>query len=116
MNCKAVPLLVVLLSVGGCFTPDAKSIDSDSAPSAIPAIKSAAEENDQAAIPKLVHDLGDTDPAIRFAAITALRKMTGKDFGYRYYGTTDQRQNAIVQWNQWLMEHPVTTAMNSRNN
>jgi hypothetical protein len=116
MNCKPVPLLFAALWVGGCYSPEAKSINSDSAPSAIPAIKSAAEADDQAAIPRLVHDLSDNDSAIRFAAITALRKMTGKDFGYRYYETFDQRRVATNQWNQWLMEHPIATAMNNRSN
>ena len=92
--------------VGGCFSPDPKSLTSDSPPSAIPAIKDAADQNDRKAIPRLVQDLSDQDSAIRFAAITALRRMTGEDFGYRYYESESERGPAITRWNEWLKAHP----------
>ena len=92
--------------VGGCFSPDPKSLTSDSPPSAIPAIKEAADNNDRKAIPRLVQDLDSEDSAIRFAAIGALRRMTGEDFGYRYYDDEFDRQPAIKRWNEWLKAHP----------
>jgi hypothetical protein len=92
--------------VGGCFSPDPKSLTSDSPPSAIPAIKDAADQNDRKAIPRLVQDLDDQDSAIRFAAIAALKRMTGEDFGYRYYDSEFDRAPAIKRWNEWLKAHP----------
>jgi hypothetical protein len=98
--------LMVGIGVGGCFSPDPKSIKSDNAPSAIPAIKDAAVKNDRTAIPRLIQDLDDNDPAIRFAAITALQQMTGETFDYEYYQCTEDRRPAVKRWHQWLAEHP----------
>jgi hypothetical protein len=109
MNWKPA-LLVLALFVGGCFRPEPININSDRAPSAIPAIKLAAQNNDRSAIPTLVHDLDDKDSAMRFAAITALRTMTGNDFGYKYYASEEDRRDSVKLWNQWLTEHPVSTA------
>ena len=78
------------------------------APSAIPAIKAAADSNDRKAIPRLVQCLDDRDSAIRFAAISALKRMTGQDFGYRYYDDEWNRRQAIAQWHQWLKDHPTS--------
>ena len=49
----------------------------------------------------------DDDSAIRFAAITALQRISGETFGYRYYDDALQRQPAIRQWQQWLKDHPA---------
>jgi hypothetical protein len=106
MNWKFGIMLLVGAAVGGCYSPDAKSLSSDSAPNAIPAIKTAAGQNDRAAIPRLVDDLDDPDSAIRFAAITALRRMTGQDFGYRYYDSPWVRRPAVIRWRLWLKDNP----------
>lgn len=101
---------IIVLTGGllsGCFSPDPKSLSSDSPPSAIPAIKTAADTNDRSAIPRLVQDLGSVDPAIRFAAIEALRQMTKQDFGYQYYASESERRPAVKRWQQWLKEHPA---------
>jgi hypothetical protein len=96
-----ISLAVVFIS--GCFSPDPKSLTSNSAPSAVPAIKDAATQNDRSAYPRLVQDLDDPDPAIRFAAIGALERMTGgQTFGYRYYDDDADRKPAVDQWKQWL--------------
>jgi hypothetical protein len=106
MNCKQGIIIFAALGISGCYSPDPKSITSDSPPSAIPAIKEAGEKNDRSAIPRLVKDLDDNDSAIRFAAISALRKMTGQDFGYRYYDDEFTRRPAIDRWHQWMKDHP----------
>ena len=99
-------MILVSGLVGGCFSPDPKSLNSSSAPSAIPAIKDAADKNDRKAIPRLVHDLDDRDSAIRFAAISALQRMTGQDLGYRYFDNEWDRRAAVQRWRQWLQDHP----------
>jgi hypothetical protein len=96
----------LVLLTGGCFTPDPKSLDSDRATSAIPAIKDAADQNNRQAIPRLIVLLDDNDSAIRFAAINALEKMTGQTFDYHYYDDIPDRQPAIQRWQHWLAEHP----------
>jgi hypothetical protein len=107
MNFKAGIIFALSLTAGGCFSRDPKSLNSDSAPSAIPAIKDAGQDKDRKAIPRLIDDLNDGDSAIRFAAITALTKMTGQTFNYRYYDEESERRPAIAQWRQWLKDHPV---------
>jgi hypothetical protein len=111
MNWKAGIMTAVLSLVSGslvngCFSPDPKSLSSTSAPSLIPAIKDAANKNDRSAIPILVDRLDDKDSAVRFAAISALRKMTGQDFEYKYYDDDYDRQPAIKRWQQWVKDHP----------
>jgi hypothetical protein len=107
MNIKPAILLALCASLSGCFTPDPKSLDSDRAPSAVPAIKDAGEAKDQKAIPRLITDLDAPDPAIRFAAINALSQITGETFDYYYYDDEQDRQPAIQRWQAWLTEHPV---------
>jgi len=106
MNWKYGIMILAGMLISGCYTPEPKSLSSDSPPSAIPAIKEAAEKNDRAAIPRLIQDLDNNDSAIRFAAINALRKMTGQDFGYRYYDDEFTRRTAIESWRQWMKDHP----------
>ena len=112
MNWKAGIMILVggLITgslVNGCFSPDPKSLTSDSAPNLIPAIKDAANRNDRAAIPGLIQNLDDKDSAVRFAAISALKKMTKQDFGYCYYESQYDRKPAIKRWQDWLKAHPV---------
>jgi HEAT repeat protein len=99
-------IALALVSISGCFSPDPKSLQSNSAPSAVPAIKDAATQGDRSAYPRLVEDLDDPDPAIRFAAIQALERMTGETFGYRYYDDESTRRPAVQQWQQWLVKQP----------
>jgi hypothetical protein len=106
MNWRAGIIAVVVGSAAGCWTPEPKSLNSDSAPTAIPAIKDAAIARDHKAIPRLIVDLDNGDSAIRFAAIGALEKMTGQTFGYHYYDTELARRPAIERWRHWLKEHP----------
>jgi hypothetical protein len=105
---KWKPGIIILagLCFSGCYAPDPISLSSDSAPSAIPAIKIASDKDDRAAIPRLVQDLNDNDSAIRFAAINALRKITGQSFGYRYYDDEFTRRPALQRWRQWAKDHP----------
>jgi HEAT repeat protein len=97
-----VSLILCLGCVGGCFTPDPKSLHSQFAENKIPAIKAAADNKDESAYPLLVADLDDPDPAIRSAAINALQQMTGQTLGYRYYDDTDERRPAVMRWKHWL--------------
>lgn len=93
--------MILLLIAGGCARPTGRGIADDDASFKIPAIKEAAKEKDRSAIPQLIHDLNSTDPAVRFYAIEALRRLTGETFDYRYYQSERDRQPAIEKWKAW---------------
>jgi hypothetical protein len=107
MNWKAGIILFAAGMLPGCYSPEPKSLNSDSAVTAVPAIKDAASDDDRRAVPRLVQDLEDNDPAIRFAAINALQRITGQTFDYRYYDDETQRKPAVQRWREWLKEHPA---------
>jgi HEAT repeat protein len=117
MNWKVGIILVgVGIFIGGCFRPDPPSLTSDSAATKIPAIREAAVKNDRSAIPALISALDDKDPAIRLASIQALEDLTGQTFGYNYYDEEDQRRPAVLQWQQWLKDHPQPSAAGEPDN
>lgn len=62
------------------------------------AIEEAAIRRDRAAIPDLIEALESDDPAVRFAAIGALERITGQTHGYRSYDPEWERQAAIERW------------------
>jgi hypothetical protein len=72
----------------------------------IPAIKKAVREKDKSVIPRLIEELNNDDPAVRFYAIEGLEALTGQTFGYQYFQDDDARKPAIEQWKKWLAEHP----------
>jgi hypothetical protein len=72
----------------------------------IPAIEFAVRQHDRRAIPQLIADLDNNDPAIRFYVIEALRKLTSQDLGYQYFVDEDQRKPAVDRWKQWLAKQP----------
>src|SRR5207253_2825000 len=93
----APAILAVLAGMGlaGCGPPPEKKLTNPDPSGMIPAIKQAARSHDQRAVPYLVKDLESDDPAVRFYAIEALRRITGQDFGYVYYGDEDAREPAL---------------------
>jgi len=90
----------ILMAAGCGHGP--RSVSDPNPANKIPAIETAVDRHDTRAIPQLVKDLNNDDPAIRFYAIEGLRKLTGQDFGYRYYDDDDQRKPAVARWNRWL--------------
>lgn len=100
-----------MAAVVGCAGEGPKlDIRSEDPAESIPAIKKAARVNDASAIPQLVKDLDSDDPAIRFYAIGALQRITGEDFGYKYFEDDAARKPAREKWQKWLESHPVTPA------
>ena len=100
----------ILLAVGaalaaGCGHGPRSVSDPDPADK-IPAIETATRDHDRRAIPQLVADLDNNDPAIRFYAIDALHMLTGEDFGYEYYLDDDARKPAVERWKVWLARQP----------
>jgi HEAT repeat protein len=107
MNRRGVPFcfaLAVMLSgwCTGCDAPPIKPVLTDPDPSVkIPAIELAARQHDMSAIPTLINNLDSADPAIRFYANDALRKLTGQDFDYLFYADQDVRRPAVLRWKAW---------------
>lgn len=87
----------------GCRTDHVQPNLTDPDPSRkIPAIKEAADSGDKSKTVHLVDDLDSDDPAVRMYAIHALKDLTGRTFGYRYYDEEDQRAAAVARWRAWL--------------
>lgn len=96
-------LLVGLGATAGCTAPQApRLVTDDDLSGKIPAMKIAADTQDESAEPQLVQDLESDDPAVRFYAIEALKKLTGQTHDYVYYAPADQRMEAVQRWQQWL--------------
>jgi hypothetical protein len=98
-------LLVVMgLMSCGCIPREGQFIGAVDPLCNIPAIQKAAADKDQKAAPALVVQLNNDDPAVRFYAIQALQRITGKTFDYVYYDEVDARKPAIARWQQWLKQ------------
>lgn len=66
------------------------------------AIKAVAEQRLELAA-QLVENLSDRDGAVRMFSAAALRKLTGRDFGYKPHGTIVEREEAVGRWRTWLV-------------
>ena len=94
-------MAVSLAAACGCAPREPRRIGAMDPTANIPAIQEAARDHDRAAIPQLVRQLESDDPAVRFYAIEALRKLTGKTFGYRFYDDPDERRPAVERWKRY---------------
>ena len=68
----------------------------------MPAIKEAVAADDLKSSIAMINDLQSDDAAVRLFAIQGLKRLTGEDFGYRYYADPRQRAPAIERWKRWL--------------
>ncbi len=94
--------------IGGCTAPKPPPRIEDRDPSVkIPAMRLAAQREDQSKIPLLIDQLDSEDPAVRFYAIEALQHLTNQDLGYLYYQDEVRRRPAIDRWRAWLADHPM---------
>ena len=101
MRVRALRLVALtgLLGVAGCrLGADARGLQSADPRQRARAVVAAGERRDAGPVPLLVDRLEDEDPAVRFYAIQALRKITGKDLGYAYYAPADERALAVRRW------------------
>ena len=102
------PLAGLTVALAGCQNPRGPvSLDSEDPDLHVLAVERAVADHDEADDPKLVRDLNDRDPAIRFYSIQGLRRLTGDDFGYHYYDDEATRLPAIERWRTWVAAHPV---------
>ena len=92
--------LALLAGCGG--PPPVRHVTNPDPSGKIPAIIEAVKKGDRSALPQLVKDLDNDDPAVRLYSIEGLRRITGHTFGYNYYDDEDERQPSIQLWKQWL--------------
>jgi hypothetical protein len=101
--CVALAAVMLVLWGAGCNAPPIKPVLTDPDPTVkIPAMELAVVEKDRSAIPILIKNLESDDPAVRFYANRALRKLTGGDFGFLYYGDEELRRPAVQRWRDWF--------------
>ncbi len=62
------------------------------------AIEYAVHDRDADRIPQIVELLDSDDPAVRFAAIEALDRLTGMRLEYEYDAPRRQREAAVRRW------------------
>lgn len=68
----------------------------------VEACRRAGETKDGSVVPLLVERLDDTAADVRFFAIGALERITGRSLGYRHYDDAETRSQAVRRWRDWL--------------
>lgn len=96
--------VILLLSGPACTSvgPYRAAISSDDVNERILGIVAAGEARDRGAVPLLVDRLEDEDDAVRFYAILALERITGKRFGYDYAKQSGERAASVVEWRSYV--------------
>ena len=96
---------VALLATAGCVPKSVSQPLTDRDPVfVIPAVIDAADAEDPQQLHQLVELLDSTDPAVRLAAVEALRQRTGKNFGYRFYDDEAARSEPAAKWKAHVEE------------
>ena len=102
---------ILLAWCAGCDAPPIKPSLTDPDPSVkIPAMKQAVAERDMSAVPILIKNLDSDDPAVRFFANDALKKLTGRSFGFLYYEDEGVRRPAVEKWKAWYAGSAVAAS------
>ena len=68
------------------------------------AVVEAGERREMKAAPYLVDRLEHESPSVRMGAIGSLRRITGQDLAYSWYGPEPERREAVKRWRQWLQQ------------
>ena len=99
-------MLILCTILPGCAGGGAShaAINSDDANERILAIRQAAVQRDNTAVPLLIDRLEDEDEAVRLFAILALDKLTGHRFGYDYSQPANRRAKSVEMWREFLKD------------
>ena len=92
--------------LAGCSNPQPglDEIQSPDATQRVLAIRAAGEARDRRAVPLLVDRLEDEDDGVRFYAILALERITGKRLGYDYGASPGPRAAAVERWREFVRD------------
>ena len=101
--------MVGLLLIPGCSPkptaphPALESADpSDRIRAVVAAARADGGRPDPDIVVALVDRLDDEDEGVRFFAIAALDRLTGRRFGYRAHDPAWRRRTAVARWRQHL--------------
>lgn len=70
---------------------------------------------EETVIPALIARLSDPDPVVRLSAHHALRKRTGRDYGFVPWADEAERAKAIDRWRRWWNERGGSIASRPSN-
>ena len=108
-----------LVLCSGCVADDAKlyqKFQAEDPSLRIEAALEAARAGDHKALPYLVDRLEDSEPDVRFFSFQALKEITGKTMGWKYYDRPEQRAVAVSKWRQWLRQGREDQVLQSDDN
>ncbi|HWE40595.1 MAG TPA: hypothetical protein VG406_28870 [Isosphaeraceae bacterium] len=63
---------------------------------------------DAVVVPSLIDKLSDPDPVVQLSADQALRKRTGRDFGFHPWADPAERAKAVARWRSWWQAQPAS--------
>ena len=105
-------IVIVFLILAAIVSPGCNGADKDIASGLQSELSSerasacirAGQQRGESVLPLLVDCLEDSDADVRLFAIGALKKITGKDLGYRYYASESERSEVVRKWRNWLQQ------------
>jgi len=99
-------LILVAMATAGCNGATEQSIlcglEGECPSERSAACLQAGLRGDESVMPLLVDRLEDPAADVRFFAIGALERITGRSLGYRHYDDTETRSQAVRRWRDWL--------------
>ncbi len=99
-----IPAAVVSVGCNGAGKDVASGLQSELGSERASACVRAGQQRDESVLPLLVDRLEDSDADVRLFAIGALKKIAGKDLGYRYYASESERSEVVRKWRNWLQQ------------
>jgi hypothetical protein len=117
-------LVVIGVVVAGCVASTPKTgtiyqrLQNEDPAVRCDAILEAGNTKNAKTIPLLIDRLSDTESDVRMFSGIALRKITGKDFGWQSWDPRIKRDKAIRRWRQWaktdLVVEPTSATSTTR--
>jgi len=91
-------------ALGASFVEIAEALQAEDPARRIEGCILAKRAKESRAAPLLVDRLEEGESDVRFYAIDALKGITGRTHGYRYYAGPARRAEAVKRWRQWLKQ------------
>jgi len=101
----AVALAGIL--VAGCVgdrEATVRRLREDNPRTQVATIAQVARAGDRTFVPELLNLLESEDEGVRFLAASALHKLTGKNLGFHFANTPEERARIVAEWRAWWEE------------
>ena len=100
----AVVCVLAVMGTNGCGLPAVglAELEDPDPVVRIRAARWAGENKKVEAVPALVNQLSDDGETVRLFAIGALKRITGKDYGYQYQADARSRAAGVKRWREAL--------------